>query len=260
MPGLWTSAKGSSVEPCQVCLDKNFPPAHAINWEVGLWALPIPGGKENSVRNMKDDVKERIIRESLKLFLAKGYSGSTTNELVRLAGVSKGALYWHFESKEDILSTILDRYSDGFIEETVRRMDSSSGPFPCKFKDFYKFTTEFSRDNHELLLVFITLLLEFSGSGSEIEKRMKELYNRYTQVIQKMIEEGIRDGSVRRGIDPILFSRFISNAFTGSLVQWFLSLSSSGYDPSSTVQYAIMQRDEILRMVSSRESQMAEDA
>ena len=198
---------------------------------------------------MKNNVREKILTESLQLFLAKGFSGSTTNELVGLAGVSKGSLYWHFKSKEDILCTILDKYRDEFIEPIIKITDSCNGDFPAKFKTFYKFSTEFGKDNWKLLLVFTTLLLEFAGTDSDIEKRMKELNDRYHFIVEKLLEGGIKDGSVKEGINKGIYARIIVACLMGSLIQWYLHRQSLGNSHEFNKVYASIQRDEILKMV-----------
>jgi len=196
----------------------------------------------------KEEVKEKILRESIKLFLSKGFSGATTNELVRLAGVSKGALYWHFEDKNDILCHILDRYDNEFIKVLTRKMNDCVGDFSDKFKGFYKFTSEFARDNRELLLVFTSLLVEFAGTASDIESRMKEINNQYILIIQKLIEDGIKEGTVRKDINALIYSRFLAAAFMGSHIQWYLYISSYADDPSFNRQHAIIQRNELLNI------------
>jgi AcrR family transcriptional regulator len=202
-----------------------------------------------NMKTKKDDVKKRIIDESIKLFLKKGFSGSSTNELVRLAGVSKGTLYWYFENKNDILSNILDKYYAEFLEVTISKINNYNGYFPNKFKYFYKFNSEFARDNRELLLVFMALLIEFAGTGSDIEKRMKEINNNYTLIIQKLIEDGIQDGTVRKDIDPVIYARFVASALMGSHLQWFLYLSSNEDDLVYNRKHAVTQRDELLKML-----------
>ena len=197
---------------------------------------------------MKEDARGRIINESLQLFLSKGFAGSTTNELVTLAGVSKGSLYWHFKSKEDILCTILDQYQAEFIEHIARMVDNSDGDFASKFKKFYKFTSEFGRDNWKLLLVFTKLLLEFAGTDTELEKRMKGLNERYSSIIEKLLEDGINDGSVKKNIDKYIYAQFISSTLMGSLIQWFLTESCRS-DIKFNKIYAVTQRDEIMNMV-----------
>ena len=197
---------------------------------------------------MKEDARERIINESLQLFLSKGFAGSTTNELVTLAGVSKGSLYWHFKSKEDILCTILDQYQAEFIEHIARIVDNSDGDFANKFKKFYKFTSEFGRDNWKLLLVFTKLLMEFAGTDTELEKRMKSLNERYSRIIEKLLEDGINDGSVKKNINKYIYAQFISSTLMGSLIQWFLTESCRS-DIGFNKIYAVTQRDEIMNMV-----------
>ena len=203
--------------------------------------------------NKKDDVKEKLLEASIRLFLTKGYAGGTTNEIARSAGVSKGALYWYFKSKEDILSAILDRYCDEFMEGATKKVNGCSGDFVTKFKMFYKFTTEFARDNRELLLVFTALLIEFAGTGTKLEKRMKGINNSYIRIIQKLLEDGIRDGTVGKEIDSVIYARFFASALMGSLFQWYLG-NWTANDPDYNRSHAIMQRDALLKVVLSGNS------
>jgi AcrR family transcriptional regulator len=198
-----------------------------------------------------DDLKEKILQESIKLFLAKGFWGSSTNELVHLAGVSKGTLYWYFENKNDILHKILDRYCDDFIEGAKREINACSGDFPDRFKIFYKFISEFGRDRRELLLVFTALLIEFAGTDCDMEKRMKKINDQFNLIIQKLIEGGIQDGTVRKDIDPVIHSRFIGGTLMGSHLQWFLYLSSYENDPVYNRKHALIQRKELLKILLS---------
>jgi AcrR family transcriptional regulator len=198
----------------------------------------------------KGDVKEKILRESMKLFLDKGFYGASTNELVRLAGVSKGALYWHFKDKEDILHHILDRFNQEFLKSAISEVEDCPGGFIDKFKIYYKFTTEFARDNRALLLVFISLLVEFAGTGNELERRMKKLNYLYINFIKKLIEDGIKEGAVKKEIDPYNYSRLISSTMIGSHLQWYLHFSSDkAEDPEPTKRRALIQRNELLNML-----------
>jgi AcrR family transcriptional regulator len=207
----------------------------------------------NTMKIKKDDAKARILAESIKLFLSKGFYGSTTNEIVRLAGVSKGTLYWHFKDKNEILNNILDKYVVEFLEVAKQKIDNCSGKFPEKFKIFYKFTTEFARDNRELLLACVTLLIEFAGSGCDIEIKMKEINNLYISTIKKLIEIGIQDGTVKKEIDPVIYARLIAGTLMGSHLQWFLNLSSYEDDPVYNKKHAFIQREELLKMLLSED-------
>jgi len=66
--------------------------------------MPRTPQQNEAIRNEK---KKLILDIALKLFAEKGYATTSTNQIIEKAGISKGLLYNYFESKEDILKTIL---------------------------------------------------------------------------------------------------------------------------------------------------------
>jgi AcrR family transcriptional regulator len=57
---------------------------------------------------MKAESRKAILEASLELFAKKGFSATTTEEIAKKAKVSKGLIFSHFSSKEDLLIGILD--------------------------------------------------------------------------------------------------------------------------------------------------------
>ena len=55
------------------------------------------------------DTKERILLTSLQLFAQKGYAAVPVSDIAGALGITKGALYRHFESKQAIFDAILAR-------------------------------------------------------------------------------------------------------------------------------------------------------
>lgn len=59
------------------------------------------------------DTKQRILSASLELFASKGYAGTSMNDIISKVGISKGSVYWHFKSKEEIFVKVLtDSYRE----------------------------------------------------------------------------------------------------------------------------------------------------
>ncbi len=58
--------------------------------------------------------REQLLDSARKLFSEKGYRGTSTEEIAANAGLTKGALYFHFKSKEDILITLVKAMSSRF--------------------------------------------------------------------------------------------------------------------------------------------------
>lgn len=58
--------------------------------------------------------REQLLDSARKLFSEKGYRGTSTEEIAANAGLTKGALYFHFKSKEEILITLVKAMSSRF--------------------------------------------------------------------------------------------------------------------------------------------------
>jgi len=53
--------------------------------------------------------KDTIADAALSCFLRKGYGGTSMDDIVKAAGTSKGGIYWHFKSKDDVFLFLLER-------------------------------------------------------------------------------------------------------------------------------------------------------
>jgi TetR/AcrR family transcriptional regulator, fatty acid metabolism regulator protein len=191
------------------------------------------------------DVKEAIIRESIKLFLAKGYRGTSVKEITGAAGIGRGTLYWYFKSKDEILMSIFDKWEKAFVDGLRDAVNNKKGDFTAKYKAFHKFSTEFARDERELAIVFNTLLNEIVGSHSPAETAVKAVHERYWRVLESMLEEGKKEGTVSKDIDSLLYAHVIAASHTGMLVEWFASDDDLAVGP-----FVRAFRDIILRSVT----------
>jgi AcrR family transcriptional regulator len=171
---------------------------------------------------MTSDVKETIIRESTKLFLANGFRGTSVKQITEAAGIGRGTLYWYFKSKDEILECVLRSFERELIEGFMDAVNKCDGNFIAKYKVLHKFATEFARDNRDLSLGFQTLLHEIVGTNTHAEKVAKEIWERYRRFVEQLLEEGKREGTVGAAIDPVIFSHIIVGTHTGMLIQWFI--------------------------------------
>jgi AcrR family transcriptional regulator len=77
------------------------------------------------------ETRERIERAALKCFVAKGFDGTSIREISEEAGVSLGALYVHFDDKEDLAWKIFNNGWNSIAEE-MRRRAAGNQAFPVK--------------------------------------------------------------------------------------------------------------------------------
>jgi len=96
---------------------------------------------------MKNNTKEEITIEALKLFAVRGYEAVSMREIADELGITKAALYKHFESKHDILQSIVMRMEkeDSIIAEACDVPSGTLSDEPdsyrqTTFEDLMKFT------------------------------------------------------------------------------------------------------------------------
>ena len=65
---------------------------------------------------MAGDTKERILETALELFAQSGYLGTSMSDIAKELGITKGALYKHYTSKQEILNSIVERMNKMDLE------------------------------------------------------------------------------------------------------------------------------------------------
>ena len=58
----------------------------------------------------KSDRKNQILEAAFKVFINKGYSKTTMDDIVKVSGLSKGALYHYYNSKKDLFLSLIDHW------------------------------------------------------------------------------------------------------------------------------------------------------
>jgi len=70
--------------------------------------------------------RDELLAAALRVFARRGYRQAGVDEIVAAAGYSKGALYWHFSGKEDLLLALLEERIDAPTRELVALLESAS--------------------------------------------------------------------------------------------------------------------------------------
>lgn len=67
------------------------------------------------------DKKERILESALELFASNGFHATSTSKVAKAAGVSEGLIFRHFENKEGLLKSLMDRGAEkvGFLYQDI---------------------------------------------------------------------------------------------------------------------------------------------
>src|SRR5258705_5558234 len=71
------------------------------------------------------EARDELLAAALRVFAQRGYREAGVDEIAAEAGYSKGALYWHFSSKEDLLMALLEERIDAPMRDRVALLASA---------------------------------------------------------------------------------------------------------------------------------------
>lgn len=138
-----------------------------------------------------EETVEKILTAAKRLFLEKGYEHTTIQDIVdQLGGLTKGAVYHHFKSKEEIMDAVgYKMFQDGNPFEKVRGRTDLNGLE--KMKEVFRLTQE--PEWSSLSRQGLPLLKNPQMLAKNVEDNQKIVVPLWLE----LIEEGMADGSIR---------------------------------------------------------------
>src|SRR5437764_1507826 len=84
-----------------------------------------PDQRTRAARAQGREARDELLEAALRVFARRGYRQAGVDEIVAEAGYSKGALYWHFSVKEELLLALLEERIDAPMREMVALLESA---------------------------------------------------------------------------------------------------------------------------------------
>ena len=144
-----------------------------------------------AIKKPKQERLGEIIQAAIDEFLEKGYDGTSMESIARRAGVSKGGLYHHFSSKDEILLLANQKLNEPVyrIMQDAAQNPSASKGLSSYIKNYLKYWLDHKREMVFYMLSYVKLLDDPS---------LGEMYASYTQTtiafFQDLYQRGIDSG------------------------------------------------------------------
>jgi AcrR family transcriptional regulator len=165
---------------------------------------------------------EALLTKALTLFITQGYHATTVEEIAQAADLTKGAVYFYFKSKANVLKTLLDRTEELTVEPTLAAMESAGSEPRDRLSAFVRSQSVIGAEKTEYMLLAILMSAEFNGSGDEIEKRLMDLMARMEDALRDTVKAGQANGTFRKGIGPNELASVIMATNKGCYVEWYM--------------------------------------
>jgi len=189
------------------------------------------------MQQRSEETRARILEAAVKQFSSSGYDAASVDDICAEAGVSKGAFYHHFPSKqavfltlfEDWLKTVdagLEAARKTTVPETLTNM---SRMLPVIFSQ---------ADNR--LPMFLEFWLQASRDKA-IWKIINAPYQRYINYFAKLVKEGIAEGSLRK-VDPHSAAQVIVSFAVGMLLQGLIAPHDTDWQKTAEQSMKILMK------------------
>lgn len=161
--------------------------------------------------------RQMIMDEAKRLFSVHGYHETSLGDILNACGLTKGAFYHHFKTKEELAVEILDQIESEYKRELIDPAMAAAGP-RAKLLALLDGVVEVNRRpewcNCRLMMTF----------SSQMSKRDEALRSRLRQTQQRMFTmwrgllAGAQDaGEIPRTIPPKVGAQLLMTAMTGAL-------------------------------------------
>lgn len=174
----------------------------------------VDAGRQRPRRGRPGYGSAEVLDVAVGLFIEKGYDATSVADLAERLGVTKSAVYHHFESKEQLLGLALDEALTG-LEKALDRALANSESAPQRVVDVISGAVTVLIEK----LPYVTLLLRVRGN-SPVEaaalKRRRLFDSRVTEVVRIAQSEG----HLRDDVDAAVATRLIFG-MVNSLTEWY---------------------------------------
>lgn len=163
----------------------------------------------------EQDTRSRILEAALERFASQGYHATKVADIVDSSRTSKGAVYFHFPSKQDIFLGLVDQFAgllEGRVQEALAVDKSGVERVEAALTVVMNTFTRYRR----LAKIF---LIQAAGLGQEFETKRLEIHRRFIALIQDQLEQALREGDLA-GIDPEVTAYAWMGAVNELVISW----------------------------------------
>lgn len=153
--------------------------------------------------------RDAILRGAAEVFGARGYGLASISDIAKAAGLTKGALYFHFASKDELAVAV--------IAEQHRRTMEASAAILAEGRPALESLVLLSGSLGRQLLEdpVVEAGIRLTTDLGTADQAIVEPYEDWFRAIEELTRKAIGEGDVSERVDPAMFAHLLSPAFTG---------------------------------------------
>lgn len=190
------------------------------------------------VRRTKAEAEQtrlQIIDAARRVFHANGVSRSTLEQIAREAGVTRGAVYWHFQNKQDLFFAMRDQATLPLVDQVDGSLvdETLADPLEGIQRALLRILSVLegdpgARETFQIMIFRCEYVAEFAPVLMRINESCDDFGVKLEWAYRRAAERGL----LRAGLDPALLARDSVAFLTGTLDRWL-----AGPDPAEVTEH-----------------------
>ncbi|BCL78751.1 DNA-binding transcriptional repressor AcrR [Ktedonobacteria bacterium brp13] len=170
--------------------------------------------------------RENVLRAALHVFSRQGYTASTLEDIAKEAGVTRGAIYWHFQGKAELYRTLLAQGSQKPFQLLGEISSAGYSPTETLHHLIKRLLEYIEEDKTFQATIELTL---FKSEPGIIDVQGEGLTQKYqgtlafAQQLEQIFHAGIASGEFRADLDIQVTALAFNALINGLLVVWLQS-------------------------------------
>ncbi len=163
--------------------------------------------------------RKHLLAAAIDCFARFGYQGTSIDRIARHAGVTKGALYYHFRDKEELLFEAVTGRVGEFEQHVLAEVGPANDALASLKRVIDACFFHATVSNHRRFI--ITLMIEALDTNPQLSARFQRILRRMRYFLADVVRRGQDGGSVRRDVDPEQTAAVVAGAIMGAEIQHY---------------------------------------
>jgi len=163
--------------------------------------------------------RKQLMSAAIDCFARLGYQGTSIDRIARDAGVTKGAVYYHFRDKEELLFEAVKDRIGGFEKHVLKEVTSAQDALANLRQVIDACFFHATVSNHRRFI--ITLMVEALDTNPRLSAEFRNILRRMRAFLTAVIARGQEQGSLRRDVAPEAVAAALAGSIIGAEVQHY---------------------------------------
>ena len=182
----------------------------------------------------KEERQSQIMEAAMKVITRKGFSNTRMDDIVHESGMSKGAIYHHYQGKKDIFLTLIGHWETQTFPDFYSRNGKERSAADT-LKDFASEVIKVFKSRSHVFQAEVEFWA-LANQDDEVRKRSQELYEKIITLFELVIIKGIREKEFIK-VDTRITAIYILSVFQG--INWFCIFKDNKINAEDYIQQSI---------------------